>query len=130
MGNKTMNFNLEEVVGTKDIEEEIQESRVVREESAAQSVLKKMFRSDNKSLFEVSELDDEEIGHLARLLHISERFNLKSGSNFAMWFLTLRISKNRMGRTEGFGVTKAEIEQKLKGQQPLINFFGGKMPQI
>jgi len=118
---------LENRVGRPDVFSEL-DTQIVKEESPSQTVIKKMFLP--KGIIDKSDLDDEEIEPLSKLLFFCDKFKLTSGDKLINFFLALRVSRDRLGRTEGFSTVQTENELKMKGNQPTLSFFGGKLPSI
>jgi len=79
--------------------------------------------ADESKKFMITDLDPDEIIHLAGLLSVAEKYNITILRNFIYYLMLLRISKNRKGREEIIRLGGARMEQQENLRQRLGKLF-------
>ena len=79
--------------------------------------------ADESKKFMITDLDPDEVIHLAGLLSVAEKYNITILRNFIYYLMLLRISKNRKGREEIIKLGGARMEQQENLRQRLGKLF-------
>jgi hypothetical protein len=79
--------------------------------------------ADESKKFMITDLDPDEVIHLAGLLSVAEKYNITILRNFIYYLMLLRISKGRKGREEIIRLGGARMEQQENLRQRLGKLF-------
>lgn len=90
-------------------------SEELKEESAS----KELLTIDTKNLPAKSELSEEQVTGVTKLMCLADWFDLSKARDFAQHFLKFQISKKRAGRKEFLDSLKANLDNE-KNKNPLL----------
>jgi len=79
--------------------------------------------ADESKKFMITDLDPDEVIHLAGLLSVAEKYNITILRNFIYYLMLLRISKGRKGREEIIRLGGARMEQQENLRSRLGKLF-------